>query len=86
MFPVCCHAFLAPGRLWMLRGSGRRRCLPIVRRVETGIALVGSHPSLHCSGYDEYEDEYAHIITENSGRPSVEQVTQVSGHNQPSFL
>ena len=28
------------------------------------------------SGYDEYEDEYAHIITENSGKGLVEQVVQ----------
>ena len=26
------------------------------------------------SGYDEYEDDYAHIITENSARDKVEQV------------
>ena len=28
------------------------------------------------SGYDEYEDEYAHIITENSSKGLVEQVVQ----------
>ena len=71
--------------------SGDRFCFhvfqPLSNNWEKGTVGTGSSSTLNhfswwffyklnFSGYDEYEDEYAHIITENSPKGLVEQVVE----------
>ena len=58
-------------------GPGPLRSQQTVLTVETGGNLsLGLFTVDFFSGYDEYEDEYAHIITENSPKGLVEQVVE----------